>query len=349
VSLVRVVLLGPGRLAMLGPVAGFGGLAGGLALVWVSIEDDFYLRMLIIAGLFVIIVVPLDLLVGYAGYLSFCQAAFYGLGAYVVGNLTALRFQESYWLALLVAVVVSGVLAYLLTFPLFRLTGVHFAIGTLALGQLAYIVFNSWDWFTGGVFGTNGIPQPAIGSYVFDRNSRFFVLVAIFVFFAALGSWTVSRGSTGLALRAIRQDEVLAQARGLAVARYKRLVFVVAAVFAAIAGALFAPVQVAIDPSSFTVSLSMLLVVMLVLGGPGTLIGPATGAVAYVVLDQLVQSFGQWNQLVLGGVLVVLVLFFPWGLWGAVDRLVRLSLGLTSHRTSPPWWRQLRTALRKTG
>ena len=86
------------------------------------------------------------------------QAAFFGLGAYVVGNLTTLRFEEDYWVALLAVVPITAIIAYVLSFPLFRLRGYHFAIGTLGVGQLAYLAYNSWDWFTGGTFGTSGIP-----------------------------------------------------------------------------------------------------------------------------------------------------------------------------------------------
>ena len=327
------------ELRLIRSVVMFAGLAGILLVLWATLSNDFYLRIAIISGLFVIIVVPLDLMIGYTGYLSFGQAAFYGAGAYIIGNLTTLRFGVNYWIAFLVAIVILAMVAYVLTFPLFRLAGVHFAIGTLALGQLAYIAFQSWEWWTGGVFGTNGIFRPSIGGLTFDSNSRYFLLVSLFV------SWLTVQGPTGLALRAIRQDEVLAQARGLNVVRYKRLVFVIAGVFAGIAGALFAPLQIAIDPSSFTVTHSMLFVAMAILGGIGTLIGPALGATAYVCLDQLVQSFGKWNQVVMGGLLVIVVLFFRWGIWGAVDRIIRFGLrqlmnrvgvaGLTSARKQP--------------
>lgn len=298
---------------------GWTGVAAFLILGWATIHDDFYLRILIIAGLYATVVVPLDLLIGYMGYIPFGQAAFFGLGAYIVGNLTVHQFELNFWVAFLLMVSIMAVIGYLVSIPMFRLTGAHFAVGTLALGQVALIIFNSWDWGTGGAFGIAGIQRPVIGSFAFDTNSRAFLLVVFFLFLVTLVSWSFTRGRMGRVLNAIRQDEVLARARGLEIRRVKRLVFAWAAVSAGIAGALFAPIQVAIAPAQFTVQISILFVILVVLGGSRSLIGPAIGAVGYVVLQQLVQTFAEWNQLVLGGLLVLSVLFFRRGIWGAVS------------------------------
>jgi branched-chain amino acid transport system permease protein len=244
------------------------------------------------------------------------QASFLGLGAYIVGNLTYLRFELDYWPALLVAVLITGIIAYLLSFPLFRLRGYHFAIGTLGVGQLAYLVFNSWTWFSGGTFGTSGVPPPTIGEFEISTNSRFYLLASVFLLIAAFSSWWLVRGHVGLALRAIRQDEDLAAARGLDVLRYKRLVFVYAAVFAGLGGALYAPMQISFDPSSFTVWSSFEYVIYVIIGGAGTLFGPAIGVIFVTVLQQVIQGFGQWNQVVFGLLIVLVVLFFRGGLWG---------------------------------
>jgi len=329
------------------PAAGWALTAALLLSGWLFIDNGFHLRVLIVAGLFTIVVMPLDLMVGYMGYLPFGQAAFYGTGAYIVGNLTT-RAGQSFWVGLIVVVVVLGASAWMLSAPLFRLTGAHFAIGTLAVGQLATMMFGQWEWLTGGTFGTVGIARPQIGGFAFDTNSRFYLLVAFFVFITAFGSWLITRGRAGLALRAIRQDEVLAAARGLDVTRCKRLVFVWAAVCAGVAGALFAPLQAAIDPSSFTVQLSMLFVLITILGGTGTLIGPALGAVIYMVLDQAIQGFAEWNQLVLGVLLVVIVLFLKGGLWGAIRTVVEL-VGRVVRRAPSEGQAQPEPALSKVG
>ena len=134
---------------------------------------------------------------------------------------------------------------------------------------------------------------------------------------AAFSSWWLARGHVGRALSAIRQDEDLAAARGLDVFRYKQLVFVFAAGFAGLSGALYASMQIAIDPSSFTIWSSFQYVIYVIIGGSGTLLGPAIGVVFLVVLDQFIQDFGKWNQIVLGGLIVFTVLFFRGGLWAA--------------------------------
>lgn len=308
------------------PIAGWFLLAAVLILGWACIDNIFYLRLMMVAGIFIIAVIPFDLLVGYMGYLAMGQAAFFGTGAYIVGNLTVLRFECNFWFALFFALVCLAIVAYLLSFPLFRLRGHHFSIGTLAIGQLSWLVFDSWEWFTGGAFGTNGIPRPSVGGIQMISNSRYYLLVAFFVFITALFCWVIAQGSIGRALRAIRQDEDLAAARGLNVLFYKRVVFVIAAVFAGLAGALFAPMAISIDPSSFTIWKSFQFVIFTMVGGVGTLIGPALGVIFITILDQLIQEFGKWNQLVLGLFILLAILFFRGGLWGGIKLLYGTGL-----------------------
>jgi branched-chain amino acid transport system permease protein len=285
---------------------------------WLLVENDYILRLMMLAAVDMIVVIPFGLLMGHMGYLAMGQASFVGLGAYVVGNLTVLRFEIDYWLALVVAVLITGAIAYLLSFPLFRLRGYHFAIGTLGVGQLAYLVFNSWTWFSGGTFGTSGVPPPAIGQFEISTNSRFYLLASVLLLIAGFSSWWLVRGHVGLALRAIRQDEDLAAARGLDVLRYKRFVFVYAAVFAGLAGGLYAPMQISFDPSSFTVWSSFEYVIYVIIGGAGTLFGPVVGVAFVTILQQVIQGFGAWNQMVFGMLVVLVVLFFSGGLWGAI-------------------------------
>ena len=143
-------------------IAGWIAFLTALFVAWYFAPNDYYLRLGMVGVAYMVAVVPFGLLMGHMGYLSMGQAGFFGLGAYVVGNLTVLRFEQDYWLALAAAIAVTAAVAWLLSFPLFRLRGYHFSIGTLATGQLAYILFLSWPWFTGGNFGTNGVPPPAV-------------------------------------------------------------------------------------------------------------------------------------------------------------------------------------------
>ncbi len=296
-----------------------------LGVLWATVDNNYHLRLLIGAGTAMIAVIPFGLLMGHMGYLAMGQGGFVGVGAYVVGVLTVHRYEFDFWVALPCAVVITSALAWLLTYPLFRLRGYHFAIGTLAVGQLLYLMFDSWEWLTGGPHGTSGIQRPALGDYAFVTNARFFIVVAFFLVVSAFASWLLVRGRVGRALSAIRQDEDLAAARGLDVFRYKQIVFVFAAGFAALSGALYASMQIAIDPSSFTIWSSFQYVIYVIIGGAGTLMGPAVGVVFLVVLEQLIQDFGKWNQIVLGGLIVVTVLFFRGGLWGGATLLWRAA------------------------
>src|ERR1700688_1375579 len=165
----------------LSEVAAWAGIVLILLAAWLFVHNDFYLRLMMIGAAYMVATIPFGLLIGHMGYLAMGQAAFFGLGAYVVGNLTTLRFEENYWLALLATVPITVIVAYLLSFPLFRLRGYHFAIGTLGVGQLAYLLYNSWDWFTGGTFGTSGVPAPVIGDFEFSDNSRLYLLGSVFL------------------------------------------------------------------------------------------------------------------------------------------------------------------------
>jgi branched-chain amino acid transport system permease protein len=301
---------------------------------WLFVHNEFFLRLMMIGAAYIVAVIPFGLLMGHMGYLAMGQAAFFGLGAYVVGNLTVLRFEEDFWLALAATVLITGAAAYVLSFPLFRLRGYHFAIGTLGVGQLAYLVYNSWDWFTGGTFGTSGVPAPSIGEFEFSTNSRLYLLASGFLLVSAFASWWVARGRIGLALRAIRQDEDLAAARGLDVLRYKRFTFVFAAVFAGIAGGLYAPMQVSFDPSSFTIWSSFEFVIYVIIGGAGTLFGPALGVIFVTVLEQAIQGFGKWNQIVFGLMIVLVIMFFRGGLWGGARALVKAAIRAAGRDTA---------------
>ena len=306
-----------------------------LGILWATVGNNYHLRLLVGAGTAMIAVVPFGLLMGHMGYLAMGQGGFVGVGAYVVGVLTVQQFEFDFWAALPCSIIITCAIAYVLSYPLFRLRGYHFAIGTLAVGQLLYIMFDSWEWFTGGPHGTSGIPRPAFGDYVFVTNARFLIVVLFFLVIAAFASWWLARGHVGRALNAIRQDEDLAAARGLHVFRYKQLAFVFAAGFAGLSGALYASMQIAIDPSSFTIWSSFQYVIFVIIGGAGTLMGPAIGVVFLMVLDQLIQDFGKWNQIVLGGLIVVTVLFFRGGLWGGINLLWDYLRGFLGLRRRP--------------
>lgn len=306
-----------------------------LVLLWALVDNNYHLRLLIGAGTLMIAVIPFGLLMGHMGYMAMGQGGFVGVGAYVIGCFTVQRFELDFWAVLPIAAILTGVLAYGFSFLLFRLRGYHFSIGTLALGQLLYLAFDSWEWVTGGPHGTSGIPRPAFGEYVFATNSRFFFLVAAFLLVSAFSSWWLARGHVGRALNAIRQDEDLAAARGLNVLRYKQFIFVFAAVWAGVSGALYASMQISIDPSSFTIWSSFQQVIFVIIGGSGTMLGPVIGVIFITFLDQLIADFGVWNQLILGSLIVITVLFFRGGLWGGVRMLTKLALR-TARFLRPP-------------
>lgn len=306
---------------------------------------------LIRIGILTIVIVGLNLLMGYAGQISLGQAAFYGLGAYVSAMMTTMSSRHGLllglssswwwpWLAILAGMIVTGGLAYLLGRPILRLRGNYLAMATLGLGIVAYILFREGGDLTGGNDGIAGIPRLSIGSgFRLWPMERYYYLVwaaAIVVIILALN---IVNSRVGRALRALHDSEVAANTLGVDTDRYKLQVLVVSAVIASLAGSLYAHFQALVAPTPFNFQASVELVVMATVGGMGTIWGAPVGvAVVYVVREilrarlhaLLHMAGGEHEMMAYGIILVLIMIFMPKGL---TPVLVALSRRLDSIRS----------------
>lgn len=283
---------------------------------------DYLLHILILAGIYVILSVSLNLIAGYTGLLSIAHAAFYGVGAYVAA-LMALEFNSPFLVNIVCAVILSGLLGALVGIPSLRIRDDYFVIATFAFQVIAFSVFNNWVSFTGGPMGLPGIPPPTIFGMTISSHLGFLLLV---VFFCALALWSshrIAQSPFGRVLKAIREDEVFAQAAGKNVATYKVLVFMIGAGMAAIAGVIYAHYISFIDPTNFTVMESIFIISIVVVGGAGSLWGPLVGALVLVMLPELLRFVdfpsavaANLRQIVYGLLLVIMMIFRPRGLLG---------------------------------
>jgi branched-chain amino acid transport system permease protein len=276
--------------------------------------------ILIFAGIYVIMAVSLDLLMGYAGQISVGHASFFAVGAYVSGILTV-KYGVSPLPAMMCGAVASAGIAWVTGRPVLALKEYYLAMATLALNEVIVTLIIGMQWLTGGASGLRDIPSFSIFGVSFESHVRYYYVVWSVVVLVILTSLAVVRSPFGKTLIAIHSDETGARACGIDCAKYKVRIFVLSAVFASIAGSLLAHAMNFIAPDNFGILTSINILVMLFLGGTGTIFGPALGAVFLKVLPELTYTFQDYEILINGLILIVVLLFMRKGLYGMVTGL----------------------------
>ncbi len=284
-----------------------------VVLLPMGIENDYYLSILVMVALNALVVIGLSLLMGFAGQVSMGHAAFYGLGAYASGILTV-RYRWPIPLAFLGALLLTGIVAWIVGRPALKLKGHYLAMATLAFGEIVHIVFNEMDDLTGGPSGLSGIPRLTLAGMKFDSDRSYYyfswgVLLLVLVLSVNLIHSRVGRG-----LRAIHGSERAAWAMGVDVPGYKTAIFLVSAIYAAGAGSLYAHFITFISPSSFGISTSVLLVTMAAVGGMESIWGGLLGATILTVLPEYLRIFRDYDILIYGAILMIIMVFVPRGL-----------------------------------
>lgn len=283
---------------------------------------EYLLHILILIGIYVVLTVSMDLIAGHTGLVSIAHAAFFGVGAYVAA-LMGLKFGSPFLGSLGVAIIVCGLLGVLVGLPSLRIRDDYFLIATFAFQILAFSVMNNWVSLTGGPMGLPGIPQPRILGWEVSGNWGFLILTAILAMAAVLIARKIIMSPLGRVLRSIREDEILARALGKNVAHFKVLIVVVGAGMAGAAGVVYAHYITFVDPTSFTVMESILILSMVIIGGAGSLWGPAVGAAMLVTVPELLRFIGlnssvaaNVQQMLYGAGLVACMIWRPQGIIG---------------------------------
>ncbi len=268
---------------------------------------------------FIIATMGLNLTVGYAGQKSLGHAAFFGIGAYTVAIF--LKAGLSFWLGLPVAALFCFVVGLALGFPALRVQTIYLAFATLGFNTALWLVMRNEEWLTGGTFGINNIARPSLGGISFDGNLAYYYLVLSFTVVLALLLWGLLRSPWGKAFTALRDNAIRAESLGIDTRSYTLLSFAIGAVYAGVAGGLYASQVQFIDPALFTVGASIMMYLMVVVGGPGYFLGPVLGSAVGVVLPEWLRFAQAWYLFVFGAAVVVLMIWLPDGLLSIPDRI----------------------------
>lgn len=290
--------------------------------------NQYYVRVIINCGIAFTLALSLNLVNGFAGQFSLGHAGFMAVGAYVSAALTTLMpgtlFASSPFgvqISVIIGGIAAGIAGYLVGLPSLRLRGDYLAIVTLGFGEIIRIIFLNLE-ILGGPRGMPGIPRAA---------DFFWVYLWAAVTFAIL--YRLIYSSTGRAILSVREDEIAAEAMGINVAHYKVVAFVISSFFAGIAGGLFAHYQGFIDPSAFNFTRSVDVVIMVVIGGMGSLSGSLLGAIVVTVFPEMLRVFEQYRLIIFPLILISLMLLRPMGIMGHLEFW---DLGRTKNKKRTP-------------
>jgi len=282
-----------------------------------ALENNYYLMALNIAALNVIIVIGLNLLMGYAGQISLGHAAFFGLGAYLSAILTT-TYGFPAWPTIMGAMAITAGIACAIGIPTLKLEGHYLVMATLGFNVIVYIIMIQLSAVTGGPSGFAGIPRLRIGGFAFDSDRKIYYLfwaVSIGVLFLSLN---LIRSRAGRAMAALSHNEIAARCTGIDTETYKVKIFVISAAMASLAGSLYAHYISFISPGSFSIFFSLQTVTMVLVGGMGSLWGSVFGAILLSLLPEVLHSVKEYNVLVYGFILMAVLMFFPKGLFPAI-------------------------------
>ncbi len=283
---------------------------------------EYLINLAILFGIYSMLALSLNMLIGMGGLVSLAQAAFYGIGAYATAiGMTSLGL--GFFTTIILGIVVNAILAFVVGKILARFQGDYYAIVSAGLSIIVFSILQNWKSVTHGPLGIFGIGKPEIGSYTFYSNTAFLGLVMVFtVAFYMLYQW-INKSSFGRVLKALREDEHLTHVMGYKTKQYKSVIFVLSAALSGIAGAFFASYIAFIDPSSFQLKEGIFLFTIIIVGGLSSAIGSVVGALILISLPEVLRFVGlpyetaaQLQQMIYGAMLLLMMIFKPQGLFG---------------------------------
>jgi branched-chain amino acid transport system permease protein len=296
-------------------------LALGLLVLLVSPQflKNYGIHLFTTWLVFIIAVMGLNLTVGYAGQKSLGHAAFFGIGAYTVAIL--LKAGVSFWIGLPLGGLICFVVGLGLGFPALRVQTIYLAFATLGFNTAVWLFIRNEEWLTGGTFGINNIARPELFGLSLDGNLAYYYFVLVMTLVMALLLAGLLHSPWGKAFKALRDNPIRAESLGVDTRAYTLLSFAIGSAYAGVAGGLYASQVGFIDPAPFSVSNSIMMYLMVVVGGPGYFFGPVLGALVGVILPEWLRFAQAWYLTIFGAAVVALMIWLPDGLLSLPERL----------------------------
>lgn len=311
-------------------------LAGvALALAAVApllIPSTYLVHLLVMTWIWAILGVAMNMMLGVTGLLSLAHGALFGIGGYTCA-LLVVRLGMNFWPALGLAVLASGLGGLVIGLPTLRGRGPYFVISSLCFGLVVQIVIDKWESLTFGPLGVTSIPSaspvtvPGVGRLTFDSLTMQYYLALAALVVALVVFRRVVDSRIGRGFHAIRTNRDLAEALGIPTMRLALLAFVLSGMVAGVAGALYATYITYLNPADAGFAIALNAILYVVIGGTGTVAGPVAGALIMTVVPEFLRLFGEARLLFFGLLLVVVIIFFPRGIVGAVRKLPRFAIG----------------------
>ncbi|MDI1262523.1 MAG: branched-chain amino acid ABC transporter permease [bacterium] len=298
-----------------------------LALVLPSFISGYGIRILNLALISAIAVIGLNFAFGYAGLITLAQAGFVGCGAYLTAILST-TLGLSPWLSIPAAVVGTGFIAVVIGLPILRLKGHYLALATLGFNVSFVIVATNWKSVMGGTDGISGIPALDLPGWPIANDHRYYYVLWTALAVATWCAWRIRNSHIGLAMIAVRDDEIATGAASVGVTRIKVQAFALSALYAGLAGALFAHMTNFVAPDDFALGHSIIYLAMLIIGGEGSILGAIAGAVIVTFMPELMRDLGSAYMIVFGCLMLLILVFLPKGLLsltGVVGRRLRAT------------------------
>jgi branched-chain amino acid transport system permease protein len=304
------------------PMFGWIAAIAAAAALPLALANNYQLGIAHQALIFVVLATGYNLLLGFTGLLSFGHIALFAIGAYTSAILVT-TFGAPFLAGLAAAATLTGLVGVAIAIPALRIKGHYLTLLTLALGEVIRLVIRGMEGLTHGAQGFSGIPRPEIAGFSFRSAIALYYLL---LFFAVLGvafAWRVQSTRFGRAFKSVRDSEIGAEVCGVDTAVVKVIAFAISAVFAGIAGSLYAHTMRFISPEFFSLGLTITLLAMVLLGGRGTVIGPVVGAALLVVLPEALRFVKDYYLIVFGLTIWLCAMLLPEGLAGLLGRLLQ--------------------------
>ena len=302
------------------------------------IRDTYMMHMAILIGIYILLAISINLLLGYTGQLSLGHAAFFGVGAYV-SALVFLNLKMPMFVGMALAPIATGILGWIISKLAFRLRGAYFVIMTIGIAETLKLVGLNWVDLTKGPMGltdigTSVIPLGALGVIDFSKKIPYYYLIFLLVLLCLFVQYRLVHSTFGRAFISIRENEDLAESVGINSYKYLVIVVVISAAIAGIAGALYAHYVSFVDPGVFGFFVSVNAVMTVIGGGQGTLVGPVIGAILFTLIPEWLRVFGEARMAVYAVVVIFIVIFMPKGILHYLSLLLSQRKSFHARRDS---------------